>query len=132
MELTKYIKIFELEQERHLCIAHAKVNKDFDKIFDKLNFPQQKRLIKPFTHPKGDSLTRYNATSCKSFPLKSFSGEFKTILFALFNLEQSEASQNDVDEGEDDSSEADGQLTQSQDHPHFSQSQGGNTLRVCR
>ena len=129
VDLIKYMKIFDHGNTQILGIAHAKINKEYNKSFEKLRFKPQKRLIKPFTHPNADITTKFNATSCKSFPLSSFSTEFKDFLSKIFNIELKEGDNESaptLDEIEDDD------IALSQDFPGLGQSRGGNTLRVCR
>ena len=127
VDLTKYMKIFEHGQSQVLAIAHAKLNKDFCKVFDKLKFKAQKRIIKPFTHPKGESMTQFNATSCKIYPLNEFEPDFKLFLLSLYNLEDKEDQAESQSEDQNDDN-----LAPSQDFPGHSQSRGGSTLKVCR
>ena len=44
--LTRYMKIFDVGHSQVLGIAHAKINNDFNKGYDKLKFPIQKQRKK--------------------------------------------------------------------------------------
>jgi hypothetical protein len=127
--LTKYIKVFTLQNSQILAIAHTKLNSDFDKIFKKMNIkPDDDNIkhIKSFTRPNAEQMSGRNtmvATVCKIFFLKNFSREFREMVVHLFNMELVE---DDDNGGKDDQ-----HTLASQDYPDHSQSRDINTMKIC-
>ena len=124
--LTRYVKIWP----GILAIAHAKINQKYEKIFNKLKFaPQPGRIVKNFTRPGALSIEgedSHIATSCKIFPLKNFSREFRNKLSNLILDKDDEEDAN-----EDDADEEEEGLAPSQDRPLHKQSTNQNTLKIC-
>ena len=82
-------------------------------------------MIKSFTHPKATSYTgtgMFRATSCKAFPIKNLSNDLQGRVLALFNVDSKEDEDADETVG----------LVVSQDFPQHKQSQGNETLKICR
>ena len=122
--MSRYIKIFP---QGILGIAHAKLNSDFNKIFQKLRLSSdesEKKHVKSFTKSTSSVMSGEGsmiATSCKIFYLNKFSSSFQEMLYKLFNMEVPEMSDREESE-----------YSQSQDYPHHSQSRTMETLQVCK
>ena len=128
VELTKYIKVFKDNQCDILAIAHAKLNADYDKIYNKLRLsPDLDHIkhVKSFTKPNSVVMSgtgSMKAVSCKIFKMNLFSPEFQEKVYNLFNMAMPEETVNDTNESFD---------NPSQDYPEHCQSRTASTLKIC-
>ena len=92
--LSKYIKVFNQNDNHILGIAHAKLNNDFNKIFKKLGIKSDDddtKHVKSFTKPSSEKLSGRSTmitTYCKIFYIERFSRKFQKTIFSLFGFNE--------------------------------------------